>query len=455
MDYSVQPVQVGEIDCSADFVSYIDSANYTGYFTNRILGEATAMFWSFGDGKFSIQENPVHEFPGQGIYSVGLNTYDFNTQCMDYYEEMLLIGGIGEDCEADFAYGVDPTNPMVRFSNRSIGDIVSYNWNFGEYGSDNSTVADPDFTYIKGGYYNVCLTVTNSDGISNMSCKWVLVQGTTANDCRANFMFTIDSTTRKATFMDNSYGSINKYTWDFGDDRTDSTSIEKNPDHTYDRKGYYLVQLKSEDTVSGCVSNEYKLLNVAEAQILKAAFGYEAREPNKKVAGYPVDMVSASSGDGATVEWDFGDKQIKKISFTVMDSTSRIITHYYEKPRKYRVCLRISDPVSGQSDEYCEWVFTKNAIGVYELSGSGVNLDVYPNPFMDYTTISYALPKPQFIEITIYDQLGRKIETLVKSRQDSGDYQITWETKTLATGVYHLKLVTTDGIITKQLVVTK
>jgi hypothetical protein len=30
-----------------------------------------------------------------------------------------------------------------------------------------------------------------------------------------------------------------------------------------------------------------------------------------------------------------------------------------------------------------------------------------------------------------------------------------WETKTLATGVYHLKLVTAEGIITKQLVITK
>jgi PKD repeat protein len=455
MDFSYQQVQVGEIDCSADFVSYFDSANNTGYFTNRILGEATALLWSFGDGKFSTKENPVHLFPGEGIYSVGLNTYDFNTECMDYYEEMLVIGGIGNDCEADFAYGVDPTNPEVLFSNQSIGDIVSTVWNFGEYGSDNSVEANPVHTYIKGGYYNVCLTVTNSSGISNMRCKWVLVQGSVANDCRANFMFSIDSTTRKVTFADNSYGSIDRYTWDFGDSRSDSISIAQNPTHTYDQQGYYLVQLKAENTVSGCVSSEYKLLNVADAQILKAAFGYEAKDPDKKFTGYPVDLVSASSGDGATVEWDFGDKQLKKGAFTVMDSTSRILTHYYEKPGKYEVCLRISDPVSGQSDTYCSSVYTKNAVKVNYQYTSGINLDIYPNPFIDNTTISYSIPESQFVEIAIFDQLGRRIETLVKTKKDSGTYQLDWETKSHATGVYHLKMFSTEGILTKQFVITK
>jgi uncharacterized protein (TIGR02145 family) len=85
IDFTFQPVQVGEVNCAADFVSYVDSANYTAYFTNRVLGVSTALLWSFGDGKFSTGQNPVNVFPGAGIYSTGLNTYDFNNGCMDYY----------------------------------------------------------------------------------------------------------------------------------------------------------------------------------------------------------------------------------------------------------------------------------------------------------------------------------------------------------------------------------
>jgi hypothetical protein len=290
-----------------------------------------------------------------------------------------------------------------------------------------------------------------------MTCKWILVEGTVSNDCRANFMFTIDSSSLKVTFVDNSFGEPDQFSWDFGDNRSDSVSKVKDPIHTYDTKGYYLVHLKVEKSASGCVSNEYKLLNVAEMQVLKAAFGYEAKDPDKKLSGYPVDLVSASSGDGATVEWDFGDKQIKKeiLSFTVMDSTSGIVTHYYEKPNKYRVCLRVSDKVSGQTDEYCQYVFTKFGVGVNEIYGNEMKLAVYPNPFTDYTTISYSLPEHQFIEMAVFDQMGRRMETLLKTRKDAGEYQIGWDTNGIAPGIYHLKLITEKGIVTRQLVVAR
>jgi len=454
MDMTVQQIQLGEVSCAADFVTYIDSANYTAYFTNRILGESTAVLWSFGDGKYSTDQNPVHKFPGAGIYSAGLNTYDFNTGCMDYYHEMLLIGEIGIDCNSDFIYRVNPLNKEVLFSNKSTGNIVESLWNFGD-DSENSSETNPPHTYEKAGYYYVSLSVINSKGVKNMKGKWIMVQSNSVNECRADFMFTIDSLSRKVKFVDNSFGDINKYTWDFGDGSPDSASFLQNPTHTYAQKGYYLAKLKVENSLTGCTSSEYKLLNVAETQILKASFGYEAFEPDKKRAGYPVDLVSASSGDGATVEWDFGDKQIKKDAFTVMDSTSGIVTHYYALPGKYRVCLRITDPVSGQSDESCRFVYTKYGVKVDEIIETGFNLNVYPNPLIDFTNINYSLSQSQHIEISIFDQLGRKVETLVKARNDEGNHSVVWDTKTRTTGVYLLKFVTSDQIVTRQLVITK
>ncbi len=454
VDYSVQNVQVGDVDCSAEFITYVDSSTSTAYFTNQVQGKSTALLWSFGDGTFSTNLNPSHRFPAAGFYSTGLNTYDINSGCMDYYEEMMLIGDIGIDCNADFFYSVDASS-QVTFSNRSTGDIVDVIWNFGD-DSDNSTELNPVHTYTKAGYYYVCLNIVNSQGIKSMGCKWVKVQENVANACRANFMFSIDSVQRKVKFADKSFGDIDSYSWDFGDNRSDSVSYEKNPVHTYDQKGYYMVRLKAENTATGCVSIEYKLLNVSDAQVLKAAFGYDALNPDKKRAGYPVDMVSSSSGDGATVEWDFGDKNLKKAEgFTIMDSTSKIVTHYYLVPGKYYVCLRISDPVTEQSDEYCEWVYTKFMLGTDINEPDGINLNIYPNPFINYTNIDFSVPDQQFVEIGIYDQLGRRIQTLVKGRKDSGNYQLTWETKSLTTGVYHLKMVTERGIITRQLVITK
>jgi PKD repeat protein len=454
MDYIEQSVQVGEINCAADFKTFIDPSSNTAYFTNRVLGESTALFWSFGDGRFSTDQNPVHEFPTNGLYTAALNTYDLNSGCMDYYQELIQIGGIGIDCNADFMYRVDAATNTVTFKNNSKGDIVESLWNFGDeslYSSD----TDPVYTYEKPGNYYVTLSVFKSDGIKNMAGKWILVDANNAYDCHADFMFNIDSASRKVKFVDKSFGDNLEYKWDFDDSRADSISTFKNPTHTYDEKGYYMVRLRVLNTVTGCRSNDYKLLNVGEAQILKASFGWEAFGNDKKVKGYPVDLVSGSSGDGATVEWDFGDKVQKKDIFNVMDSTSFVVRHYYQLPGGYRACLRITDPVSGQSDEYCQFVYTRFGVDVAEINESGLNLAVYPNPFIDYTTINYVLPKSEYVEIAIFDQLGRRIETLVKSKKDSGEYQITWETKSAATGVYHLKLITEDETLTKQLVITR
>lgn len=452
MDIAYKIVQAGEVNCAADFVSYIDSLNFTAYFTNRVLGESTALLWSFGDGKYSTRENPIHQFPGSGIYSVGLNTFDLNSGCMDYYEEMLMIGGLGIDCQADFIFRVDAINSEVKFNNTSVGNITGSVWNFGD-ASANSNETDPVHSYDNPGYYYVCLGVINSAGIRNMDCKWVLVSLDTEEDCLADFMYTVDSATRQVRFVDNSFGTIDSYAWDFGDSSPDSVSDEANPVHTYDTKGYYLVKLKVENSLKQ--SKTYKLLNVGEEQVLKAAFGYESREPDKKRSGYPVDLVSASSGDGATVEWDFGDKQQKKDDFTIMDSTSGIITHYYQLPGKYRVCLRVSDPVSGQSDTYCQDVTTRFADNVDEAIPSSVGLSVYPNPFTENTNIMYSLNQPGYIEIALYDQLGRRLETMVREYHNSGTYSIEWERSGYNAGIYHVKLVTDGSVITRQLVIAK
>ncbi|MBN1998072.1 S8 family serine peptidase [candidate division KSB1 bacterium] len=50
----------------------------------------------------------------------------------------------------------------------------------------------------------------------------------------------------------------------------------------------------------------------------------------------------------------------------------------------------------------------------------------YPNPFNSSTVFEYELGAPSQVELTIYDTLGRKIRTLVQSRQNSGRYSVKW-----------------------------
>jgi alkaline phosphatase D len=51
----------------------------------------------------------------------------------------------------------------------------------------------------------------------------------------------------------------------------------------------------------------------------------------------------------------------------------------------------------------------------------------HPNPFNPSTRISYQLSSVSEVELTIYNQLGQKIKTLVNVRQPAGNYLVQWD----------------------------
>ena len=50
----------------------------------------------------------------------------------------------------------------------------------------------------------------------------------------------------------------------------------------------------------------------------------------------------------------------------------------------------------------------------------------YPNPFNPTTQIRYDLPENSYVSITIYDLMGKRVKSLVNSKQDPGYRSIHW-----------------------------
>jgi hypothetical protein len=65
----------------------------------------------------------------------------------------------------------------------------------------------------------------------------------------------------------------------------------------------------------------------------------------------------------------------------------------------------------------------------------------YPNPFNPTTTISYSVPKSQFVELRIYNLLGQVVTTLVNEHQNPGNYKVNFNASNLASGMYVYSLV--------------
>ena len=84
----------------------------------------------------------------------------------------------------------------------------------------------------------------------------------------------------------------------------------------------------------------------------------------------------------------------------------------------------------------------------------------YPNPFNPVTTIEFYLPLNGFVNVTIYDIYGNKIDQLVNGYNDSGYRSVQWDAtnsqgKLVSAGVY-LYSITGDGFKqTKKMLLVK
>jgi len=79
----------------------------------------------------------------------------------------------------------------------------------------------------------------------------------------------------------------------------------------------------------------------------------------------------------------------------------------------------------------------------------------YPNPFNPETRIIYGLPQAAEVTLEVYDITGKKIQTLVRSRQQAGYHDITWNAQNVSSGMYILQIQAGYFTSTKKVVLMK
>jgi PKD repeat protein len=438
-DYSSQKIQVGEVDCMADFSYYVDKKTLTAYCKNESKGDTLEYYWWYGDGFSSIEKEPIHQFSHPGYYYIGLSVYNPLKDCMDYYEEYVLVGEQGDDCEADFIYQVsDETTREVMFSDYSLGNIVGYVWDFGDDSISNES--NPTHVYSNDGYYNVCLTVTNDKDVTNITCNWIQVGSNEITNCNARIMKRVDSGLGFVSFKDISYGNPVEWKWDFGDGEFSS---EQNPSHQYFSDGYYLVSLTIYNN-AGFSDVTFDLVNIGMPTDQYAVdFGYIMRSIVTKASGYPVDFVGTGQGDHARLRWSFGDD--------TYNTTTNTPRHYYASPGEYEVCLTYEDPITEESETTCNTI-TVSGDAIKENSKENI-FKCSPNPFVDNASITYYTNGAEHIRVVVCDLLGKMVQVIPDIEQSEGIHAIQWNTSGLAKGSYVVQLRNNLGVVSNKIVI--
>lgn len=138
-------------------------------FNNSASQYYNTLFWDFGDGTSSNQNNPTHIFPNAGTFRVTLRTS--NTLGFDTISKLVTVNPL----EVNFSMAQDTIqmSDTAFFSDSTVG-AVTWIWDFGDGSS--STQQNPSHKYSAQGLYNVKLTVIDGRSCSNTLTKRIVVE---------------------------------------------------------------------------------------------------------------------------------------------------------------------------------------------------------------------------------------------------------------------------------------
>lgn len=79
----------------------------------------------------------------------------------------------------------------------------------------------------------------------------------------------------------------------------------------------------------------------------------------------------------------------------------------------------------------------------------------YPNPFNPSTSIEFSLPKSEYVELKVYNILGKEVMILVSKKLNKGDHTYQFVGRNLASGVYYYQLVAGQYEEVKKMILLK
>jgi len=141
-------------------------------FTDLSDHEPNQWTWDFGDGNTSNQQNPIHSYAENGIYTVRLSITD-RYGCSDEVEKVNYIRL--DHPRADFFVDYEADCPPVEaaFTAQASGQVgmAKWDWLFGDGETRATLQPEVDHTYTQAGLYDVTLIVTDSLGCKDTVMK--------------------------------------------------------------------------------------------------------------------------------------------------------------------------------------------------------------------------------------------------------------------------------------------
>jgi len=345
-------------------------------------GTITDYAWDFEtDGVIDIHGMVVeHTFTLPMAYNVTLIVTD-NDSLTDSTWKLISLG---VPPTASFIYS--PPNPLegevISFdasaSTPNGGTITDYAWDFETDGFIDAHGMIVDHAFPAHGTYNVTLTVTDSEALSDSDWKLIRVYAEPV----ASFTYSSvrgpeptppnagDDVSFDASASSDADGTITGYAWDFESDGI-VDAYGETVSHPFLTTGIYNVTLTVADN-DNLTDTTWKLVTVISYP--KANFTYIPAEPSiTETVSFDASSSTPNGGTITDYAWDFETDG-------VIDAYGVVADHVYMTPGTYNVTLTVADS-EGLSD--VEWKLV--TVYLHDIAVLSVDLSspkVYQgNPF--------------------------------------------------------------------------
>lgn len=159
------------------------------------------------------------------------------------------------------------------------------------------------------------------------------------------------------------------------------------------------------------------------------------------------------------IMWDTLDIQLNMFSFFTNHQAYGLIEKYVYYNVDSNSAYNIIDYLYYTEDGWRTYKAVDSIItGINETNKIPQSIKVYqnyPNPFNPVTTISFEIPKKEIVEVSIYNILGQKIETLIYKELKAGKHELIFNAEKLTSGVYFYQILTSNYQETKKCVLLK
>tara|TARA_X000000368_G_C23054484_1_gene723190 strand:- start:2949 stop:4808 length:1860 start_codon:yes stop_codon:yes gene_type:complete len=150
------------------------------------------------------------------------------------------------------------------------------------------------------------------------------------------------------------------------------------------------------------------------------------------------------------------DKKIMPKGWKLFNNENTIImVDIDKKAENSNIEIKFSGDMVIEKNLFSDWCGHGYSAKINKVPSKVSLNSSYPNPFNPITSISYDLSYEDHINLSIFNLMGQNIETLVEGTKEAGTYSINWNASSQPSGMYFLRLETSNETYFQKLMLIK